>query len=268
VLFFIEEGSRDATAVGVEARGDARITCVRTENGGVSVARNRGIERASGAYLAFLDADDAWQRPKLERQRAAMMEQPATGVLFTATQLVDDALRPVGLQPALQRSDWTEAILLEGNILPGSASSVMARRSVIEEAGGFDPALSLCADWDMWLRLSALTELGTLGEALTRYRTAPGTMSSNPVVLERDTFAMLDKFYASPGSAPYERLRRRVYASQWMVCAGSYLHTGHARDSLRCVRRAVRSDPRSLQRVVTMPARWARRARSAIRRQG
>jgi glycosyltransferase involved in cell wall biosynthesis len=263
-LLVIDDGSQDGTAEVVQARDDPRVNCIRTENGGVSVARNRGLDLATGSYVAFLDADDVWEPTKLEQQHRAMSERPEVGLCFASTHHVDDDLQPTGLHPAPQRSDYTEALLLEGNIIAGSASSAMARTSLIDQAGRFDPRLSLCADWDMWLRVSVLTRVLPLSEALVLYRSVPGTMSSNPEVLERDTFALLDKFYASPASAPYDRVRGRAYANQSMVCAGSYLHAGRMRDSLRCVGAALRSDPRTVRRVAFLPARWADRVRRRV----
>jgi hypothetical protein len=102
-------------------------------------------------------------------------------------------------------------------------------------------------------------------EELVLYRSVPGTMSSDPRLLERDTFAMLDKFFAEPASAPYAPLRRRAYANQWMVCAGTYLHTRRLRDSVRCVASGLRNDPRTAGRLVSLPARWAGRARRRMR---
>src|SRR4051812_10194306 len=236
-LIVVDDGSEDETAQVVEARDDLRLTCLRTENGGVSVARNRGIERAAGRYVAFLDADDMWAPAKLERQHAAMSERPEVGLCFTATQYVDEQLRPTLLQRAVQRDDWPAALILEGNIVAGTVSSAMVRADVLAHAGGFDPRLSLCADWDMWLRLSLLTRFFGIDEPLVRYRSVAGTMSGDTVVLERDTFALLDKFYGDPAAAPYEPIRRRAYANQWMVCAGSYLHAGRRRDAVRCVYR-------------------------------
>ena len=260
-LLVIDDGSQDDTADVVSAFDDPRVRCVRTENGGVSVARNRGLDLAKGSYVAFLDADDAWRPAKLERQHGAISERPKVGLCFAATEHADDDLRPTAMHLAPQRSDYTEALLLEGNLISGSASSVMARTSAIDEAGRFDPSLSLCADWDMWLRMSVVTDFLALDEPLVLYRSIPGTMSGDPGVLERDTFTMLDKFYANPASGPYVSGRDRVYAGQWMVCAGSYLHVGRVRDSLRCVGAGLRRDPRTASRLVTVPGRWADRAR-------
>jgi glycosyltransferase involved in cell wall biosynthesis len=244
----------------VSAREDPRVNLVRTPNGGVAAARNRGLDAATGPYVAFLDADDAWQPTKLERQHQAMADRHDVGLCFPSAQLVDDEPRPFGIDPAVERGDYTEALLLEGNIVAGGGSSVLARTSVVEQAGRFDPQLSQVADWDMWLRMSLITGFLALHEELVLYRSVPGTMSSDPSLLERDTFAMLDKFYGEPASAPYARVRKRVYANQWMVCGGTYLHARRLRDSLRCVVAGVRGDPRTLRRVASLPIRWGRRA--------
>jgi hypothetical protein len=190
-----------------------------------------------------------------------MSERPEVGLCFTSTELVDDNFERIGVQQAVARADYTEALLLEGNIIAGTASSSMARTSLVKQAGHFDSALSLCADWDMWLRMSVITSFFAVDEELARYRRVAGTMSSNPAVLERDTFALFDKFYADPASAGYEQVRSRAYASQWMVCAGSYLHAGRLRDAARCVVAGLRTDPRTVGRLVSFPGRWADRAR-------
>ena len=265
-LIVVDDGSQDDTADVVGARDDPRVTCVRTTNGGVSTARNRGVERARGSFIAFLDSDDAWLPEKLERQRAAMSAMPQVGLCFAETQFVDDDLRPTALQPAVHRSDWTVALLLEGNIVAGSASSAMARASVVAESGGFDPSLSLCADWDMWLRMSVRTSVHVVDEPLVLYRSLPGTMSGDMAVLERETFALLDKFYASPAAGPYERVRRRAYANRWMVCGGSYLDDGRPRDGLRCIVRGLRTDPRTAVRLASFARGLGDRARRRLAR--
>ena len=258
----VDDGSQDDTVGVVSARDDRRVNLVRVPNGGVAAARNRGLDVATGSYVAFLDADDAWKHSKLERQLAAMAERPDVGLCFPSARLVDDHLRPLGVDAAVDRADYTEALLLEGNIVAGGGSSVLARSSAVEQAGGFDPELSQVADWDMWLRMSLITGFVALHEELVLYRSVPGTMSSDPDLLERDTFAMLDKFYDEPASARYARLRKHVYANQWMVCAGTYLHARRLRDSLRCVGSGLRRDPRTVGRLVSLPLRRAQRALS------
>lgn len=254
-LTVIDDGSSDGTAEVVRSRGDRRVSCVTIPNGGVARARNHGVALSHGALVAFLDADDLWYPTKLERQHEMMASKAGVGLCYTSTELVDDELAPIDQQHAAEYPDYVQALLLLGNIVTGSASSVLVRRSLLEAAGGFDPLLSQCADWDLWLRLSLETGFAPVSQPLVRYRKAPDTMSSDPALLERDTFALLDKFYAAPRPVQYRRLRSRVYSNHWMVCSGTYLHAGRIRDSLRCLARGLAADPRNLARPLLLPAR-------------
>jgi glycosyltransferase involved in cell wall biosynthesis len=260
-LLVVDDGSVDDTPTVVEARSDPRVTVIRGANAGVSTARNRGLERATGTAVAFLDADDVWEPRKLERQFEALQLHPDAGMCFATAAIVDDELRPIGTDVAAKRADYTAALLLEGNVIAGGGSGAMVRSSVIEQVGPFDPQLSQCADWDMWLRMSVVTEFMALDEPLVLYRSAAGSMSSDPGLLERDTLALLDKFFAGESAAPYRSKRGSAYANQRMVLAGSYLHSRRLRDALRCVAAAVRDDPRSAAGLLSVPLRWADRAR-------
>lgn len=259
-LIVIDDGSTDSTAEVVRSRHDERIRCVKTENRGVARARNRGIDLSSGEFVAFLDADDVWLPAKLERQLQAMEAKPSVGLCFSSAELVNAERQRLADASAASLSDYTEALLLRGNVVAGSASSALVRRSLLQSAGGFDPELSQCADWELWLRLSLETDFHAISEPLVHVTKAPGSMSSDPALLERDTFALLDKFFDSPRSTPYRRLRRRAYGTQWMVCAGTYLHAGRVRDSLRCVSRGLLTDLRSAPKPLLLPARAGSRA--------
>jgi glycosyltransferase involved in cell wall biosynthesis len=262
-VLVIDDGSTDDTAKVVRARNDPRVRCITTANGGVSRARNHGIELSAAPLIAFLDADDLWFPMKLERQVETMAAHPTAGLSFTSVELVDGDLGHIGVIHAENYSDFCEALLVIGNIIGGSASSAMLRRSVLQAIGGFDPDLSQCADWDLWLRASLESEFVPITEVLMRYRKAPGSMSSDPDLLERDTFALLDRFFSTAASAPYQPVKRKAYANHWMICAGTYLHAGRRGDAIRCVGHGLTEDPRSLRRPLLLPGRrLARLARS------
>ncbi len=68
-LIVIDDGSSDDTAELVNTIADDRLQLFSYENGSASVARNRGIAHASGAFIAFLDADNLWT-PRFVRRFA------------------------------------------------------------------------------------------------------------------------------------------------------------------------------------------------------
>src|SRR5262249_54502311 len=78
-VIVINDGSTDNTRLIVEkmALKDNRVRMFNTANRGVAMARNLGIEKAQGSYVAFLDADDLWHPTKIERQFAALSAHAA-----------------------------------------------------------------------------------------------------------------------------------------------------------------------------------------------
>ncbi|MGL5196776.1 MAG: glycosyltransferase family 2 protein [Chroococcales cyanobacterium] len=88
-ILVINDGSQDCTQTLAEAIPDPRVQVLTYPNGGVCAARNRGISRAKGKYIAFLDADDLWTGDKLELQWAALQENPQAGVAYSSTCLMN-----------------------------------------------------------------------------------------------------------------------------------------------------------------------------------
>ena len=258
-VLVIDDGSTDATVDVVGDADDNRVRVLSVSNGGVSRARNHGIEAATGQYVALLDADDLWQPAKLERQVEVLASRAGVGMCFTAAVRVNARGTRLGAMPVRDYPDYCEGLLLYSMIVPAADSNAILRRELALELGGFDPAFSQTADWDFFLRLSRITRFAAIPEELVLYRTFAGNMSSDIGLLERDTFAVLDKFFGDPTSQPYLHLRQRVYSNHWMICSGSYLHAGKLGSSLRCLVRGLRAYPRNVRRPLGLPSRWMAR---------
>lgn len=257
-LIVVDDGSSDSTAHRLVAYGGS-LRCIRQPNSGVSRARNRGIDASRGRLVAFLDADDAWLPEKLGRQASLLATRSDCRACYTAVIVADGMLRPLAVERDPEGGVTALKLLLHGNIVPGSASSMLCERDLLVETGTFDPALSLCADWDMWLRLAAQTKFAGVDEPLVVYRRTPGSMSADPRVLERDTLALLAKAF-SVRDAPGPDIRTRVYGYQYRVLSGSYLHSGLYRDAVRCLVCSLRHDPHQALHALALPARAVRRA--------
>lgn len=160
---------------------DRRLRVIRLEGGGVSQARNVGISQARGAYIAFLDADDAWFPGKLLAQINYFEEHPSVGVVFggflrwhandsgafdAASQLMSIVDPQVGSDR--DRSGWLYARLL-GGLLVGMNTAVV-RREVLESVGGFNQAMRQGEDYDLWLKCSRITEMHALEVPVALYR--------------------------------------------------------------------------------------------------
>lgn len=82
-IIVVDDGSTDETPEVLRGIADPRLRSIRTENRGISAARNEGLRHARGQFIAFLDADDRWRPEKLELQLAMMEHEPDLGAIFS-----------------------------------------------------------------------------------------------------------------------------------------------------------------------------------------
>jgi glycosyltransferase involved in cell wall biosynthesis len=177
-IIVVDDASTDDTAAVLETVGDARVRALRhPERRGVAAARNAGIAAAAGRWVAFLDDDDLWAPNKLARQVDALVGQPGARWVVDGAVVVDGRLQVIGAQPPPTDGDLAAA-LLAANVVPGGASGVVAERGLVVDAGGFDPALGLLADWDLWTRLALRAAAATVRAPLHAYHLHGGSMSA------------------------------------------------------------------------------------------
>jgi glycosyltransferase involved in cell wall biosynthesis len=173
---------------------DPRVRMIRQPaHRGVASARNLGIRAASGAWIAFLDDDDVWAPRKLASLLGAI-EASNADFGFSSALAVDDQVRPLWLEAAPPIRDLFVR-LLRGNVIPGGASNVVARRSLLERCGGFDEEFAALADWDLWLRLAQEARAASTQEILLAFRRASWVLGETAV--HRDEAARLARKYAA-----------------------------------------------------------------------
>jgi glycosyltransferase involved in cell wall biosynthesis len=160
-VIVVDDGSTDGS-LAIAERHPAGVRCVSQPQGGHASARNRGMAAASGAFVAFLDADDLWAPAKLARQIDAFDARPELGVVFTH---LESFLSPDVDVPG---ADMTEA----GRPVPGYSSVCMlARRSVFDAIGVFDVSLAHANDRDWFCRAAeAGVAMAMLPDVLVRRR--------------------------------------------------------------------------------------------------
>jgi glycosyltransferase involved in cell wall biosynthesis len=175
-LIVIDDGSTDATPEILGRVRDPRLRVERRPPGGLTRSLNVALGFARSALIARLDADDLALPERLERQRAFLAANAEVGLLGTGAREVDEAgrtareIRPPADDRAIRRA------LIRRN--PFVHSSVMMRRSVLERVGGYDEALPVAQDYDLWMRMSRLTRLANLPEPLVVRRLLPGRVSA------------------------------------------------------------------------------------------
>ena len=175
-LLVIDDGSSDDTPAAVRPfLADPRVKYHRSDRLGQPRAKNLGVGLSTGKIVTFLDADDVWLPHKLERQLAVLDADPAVGVCFCRRGLIDEAGdRLAAADPPAPRGRVLDRLFLRNFVC---FSSVAVRREVFDHVGGFDPALDLAIDYDLWLRAARHYAFDVVDEELVLYRTGHGNLS-------------------------------------------------------------------------------------------
>lgn len=163
-VIVVDDASSDGTRDELSKIVDSRLSVVRQEtNRGVAAARNAGIRVARGEWLAFLDDDDFWAPRKV---RATIDAVAGADWGYGGVIVVDTASRPLYALPLPDPVGVSDSLLL-GNVIPGGASNVIARTSLVSQVGGFDETLAHhTEDWDLWIRLARAAPPAACSEVL------------------------------------------------------------------------------------------------------
>ena len=161
-LIVVDDAGSDETRSILENRTNVR-TLFLDSHRGVSAARNRGVAVSDGEWLAFLDSDDKWLPCKLERQLDLATRKRVSLVHSDEIWIRNGRRVNPGKKHCKTGGDIFERCLKLCLISP---STVVMRRELFEEMGGFDEDFPVCEDYDLWLKITSLYRVGFVPEAL------------------------------------------------------------------------------------------------------
>lgn len=146
-----------------------RIVYIRKTNGGTASALNLGIKAASGAYFAWLSADDMFHPDKIERQ---MMSLRQTGTFFnhTAFYYINERGERMSEVVRVQWSGRSQMIATMMQGCPVNGSSVLLDMDIFHKVGLFNEELLYTQDYDLWLRILPHYDWSYIEEPLLNYR--------------------------------------------------------------------------------------------------
>lgn len=181
-IVVVDDASTDSTVSRIGGRFGGQVNLIRLkENGGSSVARNAGMEAATGDYIAFLDADDTWHRDKLRIVEEALASNPGIGLLFHRSTAADFETLPLPVYSGVSKISFLS--LLPRNIIQ-TPCAVLRN----DPAFRFEPSMRYMEDYDLWLRVTYRHGAYFLDLPLTRlFRpvTSPGGISARKWLMRK-----------------------------------------------------------------------------------
>ena len=178
-LIVVDDCSTDGTEQAVRGFSDNRITYIRHDrNRRLPAARNTGIRRAQGEYVAFLDDDDEWLPEKLEKELEVFRNSdPAVGLVYTGKMILDESGRVLKVRMPT-KSGWVYDALLDWDFI-GSPSRVTVKKQVLDRVAGFDETFLNCQDYDLWLRVARASKIACVPYCLVKRHLVSDQMSAS-----------------------------------------------------------------------------------------
>jgi glycosyltransferase involved in cell wall biosynthesis len=191
-IIVVDDGSRDGSGEAIQrfvsqrTNGCRQILFFSQPNQGASAARNTGISKARGEYIAFLDSDDSWDPEKLEFQMQALEQfKNECGVCFTDARLVNNSGMDIS-SFQLHGRGYKQLIGIDRDAVNSLAasfsgfwvSSLLVRADIARQIGGFSQDISFVEDRDFHLRLALVTSVAYVNKQLIRTDRSPSSPGS------------------------------------------------------------------------------------------
>lgn len=252
-VIVIDDGSGDGTTetarAMTEKMGAIALNVIEQDNLGAGGARNRGLDEASGQWIAFLDADDEWLETKIERSMAVLADKECDLVAHDFMRV-----EPGGTEHQVECARRFEAAAdpLSGLYRQGfiGTSTVVVRAQALRAAGGFDETLATAQDFDLWLKIlkEPTAKFTIFAEPLSRYHVSDDGITSATTRRLRCTLKV-----AVRHAAPLSDLLYRLLAIHYEAFSAHVGRGHYGRALWACLAALVNVPAAILQATVSPP---------------
>ena len=225
-IIIIDDGSTDNTREVIRCYG-SQISFYQQLHGGVSAARNKGLELAQGEIISWCDADDVWESSFLERTVSLLQnERQLDGVYAGVVHIDSKGNRLSQENRVVVPPDQLYAALADDCFI--QTTGFLMRKRCFDQVGGFDIHFDICEDYDMFLRMAKNYRIMGLGEPLVQYRVHTQNTVGNTAKWCESRLALTRKHFGDPrqGTAGMSAQQRRAHAYAYRAAAIKCLQDG------------------------------------------
>ena len=163
-MIVVDDGSTDGTGAIAREVGDPRLLVIRQDNRGEAAARNSALAVATGEFLGFLDADDAWLPEHLQVTVEYLQGHPEHAAVYTDGHYITangTRLKTLSSRrhpPVVGRA--FDAVALRADVVGPPLCVVLRRASILRDGLRFDEGIGLGTDWEFFIRLADAESFG------------------------------------------------------------------------------------------------------------
>lgn len=204
-MIIIDDASEDKTEEIVKKyiNNDSRIKYFKNEkNLGIAKSRNRGLNLAEGIYIAPLDSDDIWiDKDKLKKQIEFLDANPDYALLGGGIMHIDKNSNYIKKVLFPVYDSLIRNIILQYN--PFAQSTLLFRKNIALELGGYSTEYKICDDYDLWLKFGIKYKFTNIPQVLSGYRIHGNNITYKKRLTTAKEILEIVKKYAKYYKRPY-----------------------------------------------------------------
>jgi len=241
----VDGASTDGSLEIIHQYTDKLAWWVSEPDTGQAAAINKGLRRAQGEYVAWLNSDDIYLPGAIERAVSVFEKDPGIGLVFGDVLAIDQNGQTTN---RLRYGDWSLPELMAFRVI--GQPSVFMRRSVLEQAGFLDASYHYLLDHQLWLRMAQLAQIHHIPAMVSAARFHPESKNvAQAARFGEEAFRILEWMETQSALVPMlSENNSCIKAGAWRLSAFYLLDGGQAGACLRDYARAFRLHPPTVLR--------------------